>query len=39
MTRKVKVAAIQMSCSNDRNVNLNKAEKFVRNAAIPFSFY
>ena len=33
MTRKVKVAAIQMSCSNDRNVNLNKAEKFVRNAA------
>ena len=33
MTRKVKVAAIQMSCSKDRNVNLEKAEKFVRNAA------
>lgn len=33
MTRKVKVAAIQMSCSIDRNINLNKAENFVRDAA------
>jgi len=33
MTRKVTVAAIQMSCSIDRNINLNKAENFVRDAA------
>ena len=33
MTRKIKVAAIQMSCGTDRNGNLDKAEKFVRDAA------
>ena len=26
MTRKIKVAAIQMSCGTDRNGNLDKAE-------------
>lgn len=31
--RKVKVAAIQMSCSQDVNENLEKAEKMVREAA------
>lgn len=33
MTKKVKVAAIQMSCSTDREINLDKAEKLVRDAA------
>ncbi len=30
---KVKVAAVQMSMTNDSKANLNKAEKFVRQAA------
>lgn len=31
--KKVKAAAIQMSCSDDRSLNIEKAEKMVRNAA------
>ena len=31
--RNVCVAAIQMSCSNDRNANISKAEKMLRKAA------
>lgn len=33
MMRKIKVAATQMSCSWDRNENLEKAEKLIRDAA------
>ena len=29
----VKVAAIQMQCDKDININLNKAEKMIREAA------